>query len=117
MDQSVELEISFYCECAICNGHYHDFSNSYESNAANLEIMENEIEEDNLQEMRRRIFDEMVRKRVGSSVSAVEESDQYHKKQYKQRTSSPLQGRSGAQGSSHKRKFRYDRKERSKEET
>ena len=105
MDQSVELEISFYCECAICNGHYHDFSNSYESNAANLEIMENEIEEDNLQEMRRRIFDEMVRKRVGSSVSAVEESDQYHKKQYKQRTSSPLQGRSGAQGSSHKRRF------------
>ena len=55
--------------------------------------------------MRRRIFDEMVRKRVGSSVSAVEESDHYHKKQYKQWTSSPLQGRSGAQGSSHKRRF------------
>jgi tRNA A37 methylthiotransferase MiaB len=82
MDQSVELEIYFYCECAICNGHYHDFSNSYESNAANLEIMENEIEDDNLQEMRRRIFDESVRKWVGSSVFAVVEGDQYHKKQY-----------------------------------
>jgi hypothetical protein len=64
MDQSVELEISFYCECAIFNGHYHDFSNSCESNASNLEIMENEIDEDNLQKMRRRIFDEMERKRV-----------------------------------------------------
>jgi hypothetical protein len=55
MDQSFELEISFYCDCAICNGRYHDFSNSYESNAANLEIVENK--EDNL--------DEMERKRAG----------------------------------------------------
>jgi hypothetical protein len=37
--------------------------------------MGNEIAEDNLSEMRRRIFDEMVRKRVSSSVSAVKESD------------------------------------------
>ena len=81
MDQRVELEKSFYCECSICNVRYHDFSNSYESNAANLEIKGNEIEEDNLREMRRRIFDEMVRKRVGSSVSAVKESDNYHKTQ------------------------------------
>jgi hypothetical protein len=81
MDQSVELEISLYCECAICNGDYHDFSNSYESNAANLGIMGNKIEEENIREMRRRIFDEMVRKRVGSSVSAVKESDNYHKTQ------------------------------------
>ena len=72
MNESVELEISFYYECAICNGHYHDFSNSYESYAANLKIMGNEIEEDNLREMRWRIFDEMVRKRVGSSASAEE---------------------------------------------
>jgi hypothetical protein len=67
--------------------------------------MVNEIEEDNLCEMRRRIFDEMIRKRVDSSVSAVEESDNYHKKQYRQWTSSPLQGRSGAQGSSRKRRY------------
>jgi hypothetical protein len=104
MGQYVELEISFYCECAICNGPYHDFSNSYESNAANLEIKGNEIEEDNLREMRRRIFDEIVRKRVDSSVSAVEENDYYHKKQYRQWTSSPLQGRSETQGCSHKRR-------------
>jgi hypothetical protein len=35
----------------------------YESNAVNLEIMKNDIEKDNLQEMRRRTFDEMVKKR------------------------------------------------------
>ena len=95
MDQSFELEISFYCDCEICKGHYHDFSNSYESNAANLETVENGIDEDDLEEMRRRILDEMERKllRAGSSISAVEESDQYHKKQYKQRTPSPFQGR------------------------
>jgi hypothetical protein len=28
MDQSFE---SFYCDCAICKGHYPDFNNSYES--------------------------------------------------------------------------------------
>ena len=39
MDQSVELNISFYFECSVCNGRYHDFSNSYENKESNLEIM------------------------------------------------------------------------------
>jgi hypothetical protein len=48
----------------------------------------------------------MMRKRVGSPVSAVKESgDNYYKNQYRQWTSSPLQGRSGAQGSSRKRRY------------
>jgi hypothetical protein len=73
--------------------------------------MENEIEEENLEEMRRRVFDEMERKRAGSSVSTVEESDQYRKKQYKQRTPSPFQGSSGTRGRSRKRKLDMAEKE------
>jgi len=110
MDQSFELEISFYCDCAICKGHYHDFSNSYYSNAANLEITGNEIDEDDLEEMRRRILNKMDRNllRADSSVSAVKESDQHHKKQYKQRTPSPFQGRY--------RKRRFDMAEKEEED-
>jgi hypothetical protein len=39
MNENIE-KISFYCDCSICKGCYHDFTNSYESNAVTLEHMD-----------------------------------------------------------------------------
>ena len=51
MDDNIEIEVSFYCHYNISKGHYHDFTNSYESNAINLEYRDFRINEMNLEEI------------------------------------------------------------------
>jgi len=45
MDENIEIEISFYCDCIICKGHYHDLTNFYKSNTINLEQVNIRIDE------------------------------------------------------------------------
>ena len=61
MDQSFELEISFSRDCAICKGHYHNFSNSDEHIAANFELVDNDQTQikTELDEAGRKTWDEM----------------------------------------------------------
>jgi hypothetical protein len=51
MDDNIEIEVSFYCDYNISKGHYHDFTNSYESNRINLEYRDFRINEMNLEEI------------------------------------------------------------------
>ena len=57
----IELEISFFCDCSICKGHYHDFEHSNDSTTACLDSVDIGIDEKNLEEMRRRIINDMER--------------------------------------------------------
>jgi hypothetical protein len=64
MDENFEIKISLYFDCVIRKGHYHDFTNSYESDAINLEHVNIKINEVNLKEVRRKILNEMNSKRM-----------------------------------------------------
>jgi hypothetical protein len=48
---NIEIEVSFYSDCIICKGHYHDFTSLFESNAINLENGDFRINEMNVEEM------------------------------------------------------------------
>jgi hypothetical protein len=69
MSEQVELEISFYCDCSICKGHFHDFEYSHEPTAC-LDSIEAVIKVKNLEEMRRKIICDTERNLYRLQVSS-----------------------------------------------
>ena len=69
MSEQVELEISFYCNCSICKGHFHDFEYSHEPTEC-LDSIEAETDEKNLEETRRKIICDMERNLYRLQVSS-----------------------------------------------
>jgi hypothetical protein len=69
MSEQVELEISFYCNCSICKGHFHDFEHSQEPTEC-LDCIEAETDEKNLEETRRKIIRDMERNLYRLQVSS-----------------------------------------------
>jgi hypothetical protein len=69
MNEQIELEISFYCDCSICKGQYHDFEYSHEATAC-LDSIEAGIDEKNQEEMRRKILHDTERNLYRLQVSS-----------------------------------------------